>query len=105
MDGNARSASRTHAGRPDWSEPENIRSTDLDVNRRRSLSAVRTGGYGASQCDDALDLLFLGQKGRVEQDRVGGLNRLGRILRVPLHDLLGLFGDLIVLRPAAETLD
>src|SRR5215207_9005762 len=71
---------------------------------RSALSDVRTVGYGASQGDDTLHLLFLGQVSGVEQHRVGGLNGLGGVARVSLNELIGLLGDLIVQWPAAKPL-
>src|SRR5688500_20145309 len=70
-------AARTDAGWPDWGEPENIRHPATAVNRGGPLSAVQTVGYGASQRDDALELLFLGEIRRGEQHGGGGPDGLG----------------------------
>src|SRR4051794_39223071 len=102
---NAWMASRAFAERPDWSEPENIRSRSPTVNGADPLSRVRTVGYGASQRDDPLDLLFLRQIGRIEQDCVGGLDSLRGVLGVPLHEQVGLVGDLCIRGASSEPLD
>ena len=52
--------------------------------------------YGVRECDDALDLFRLGQIGGVEEDCVLRLHGLRRVLRIPLHEDVGLFGDFVV---------
>ena len=74
-------------------------------SRTRRVSVVRTVGYGASQRGDALHLLFLREKGGVEEHGVGGLNGLRGVARIALHDLIGLFGDFGIGRPASQSLD
>src|SRR5690349_17983838 len=83
-------------------EPSKIPSAELSVNCR---SLVRTPSYGLGEGHNPLDLLLLRQIRRVDEDRIGGLNGLRRVFRVPMDDRVRLGGDLVLGRVAIETLD
>ena len=72
--------------------------------RASTLSVVGALTYSASKRDDALDLLFLGQVGRIDQDGVGRLHRLRGVTRIAVNESLGLLGDLIVTWASVERL-
>src|SRR5678815_3708944 len=83
-------------------EPSKIPVTKLFVNCR---SLVRSPRYGLGEGHDTLHLVLLGQVGGVDEDRVGRLNRLGRIFRVAMHDRIGLRGNFVFGRVPIEPLN
>jgi hypothetical protein len=70
---------------------------------RVNESAAWTMSYGLGQGNDSFDLLRLREVGRINQDGIAGLHRLCCVVRVALHEPIGLLGDLgVVGRPAAR---
>src|SRR5215207_4193376 len=85
----------------DSCEPSNVLLRLLVVNGRTFASTL---SYSSRESDDPIHLLRLSQVRCVDEHRVLRLNGLRRIARIPMHDPIGLLGDLRIGRPTLHLL-
>ncbi len=72
---------------------------------KNSQKPLLAGSRRPGELDDPVDLFPLREMGGVDQERIGGSNRLGGVHFITQDDLPRFFGNLIIHWDAAESFD